>query len=185
MRSKATQSGKLNNITDCYIIIPNAGMIIMNNLPDISDSKDAIYNSEAIIGRAAPLYTYSHSGDRIINMQIHFFVVNKDDAITNLTKLRWLQSAVYPRQGDNGSQASVAPFKPPPICQIRCGDLLAKGQAVCAYLRSYSVKFPTDVAWDTNSETFCPFKFDVDTSWTVAYTSSDLPFQDRIITSGY
>lgn len=184
-RSKATQSGSLNNITDCYIVIPNAGTIILNNLPDISDSKDAIYNGDPIIGRASPMHTYSHSGDRNISMQLHFYIVDKDDAINNLQKLRWLQSAVYPRRGDNDSQASVAPFRPPPICQIRCGDLLAQGTAICVFLRSYNVKFDTNVAWDINNETFCPFKLDVDTNWTVAYTSSNLPFQDRIITSGY
>jgi hypothetical protein len=57
-------------------------------LPEISDSKSAIYNNEPIIGRSFPLYTYSHSGDRSLNIQLHFFVVDVDDAVKNLGYLR-------------------------------------------------------------------------------------------------
>jgi hypothetical protein len=176
--NKATNNGSLNPIGRCTIYIPNAGEIILNNLPDISDSKDAVYNNEAIIGRSTPLYTYSHSGDRTISMQLHFFVVDQSDAKKNLAQLRWLQSALYPRIGSDND----TPFKPPVICQIQCGSLLASNGPLCCFLKSYSVKFPTEVAWDEN--TFCPFKFDVETSWTVVYASDDLPFQDRIFRSG-
>lgn len=180
---KATNNGSLNPILDCEIKIPGAGVngamgiIKLNNLPDISDSKSAVYNSEAIIGRSFPLYTYSHSADRSINIQLHFFIVNEDDGQRNLQSLRMIQSAVYPRDGaDIG-----APFKPPPICTIQCGDLLAK-KPLCAVLQSYSVKFPTEVAWD--EVTLCPYRFDVDTNWLIVYTSSELPFQDRIVNYG-
>lgn len=182
---KATNDGSLAPIPSCTINIPSAGTIELNNLPDISDSKSAVYNNEAIIGRSFPLYTYSHSGDRSISIQLHFFVVDKNDAQKNLGYLRWLQSAVYPRDGGQNG----APFTPPPICQIKCGSLLAgnpqsgsSSQPLCCVLQSYSVKFPTEVAW--HEETFCPFRFDVDTSWLVVYTSNDLPFQDRIVSSG-
>ena len=181
---KATNDGSLATIPDCKIIIPGAGTIMLNNLPSISDSKTAIYNNEAIIGRSFPLYTYSHSGDRAISMQLHFFIVDQYDANKNLTYLRWIQSAVYPREGSNG-----APFTPPPVCQITCGSLLAgnpssggSAQPLCCVLQSYNVKFPEEVAWHGN--TFCPFRFDVDTSWLVVYTSDDLPFQSRIVSSG-
>jgi hypothetical protein len=49
---------------------------------------------------------------------------------------------------------------------------------VCAILRSYSVKFPTDQVLD--EQTLLPYKFDVSMSWEVVYASSDLPGQDRI-----
>jgi hypothetical protein len=173
---KSTTKGKLNEIYQCYINI-GSETITLNNLPDISDTKSAVYNQEGIIGRSFPLYTYSHSADRTINMQLHFFVVEKGDAARNLSDLKKLQSAVYPRDG----AGSGTPYQPPVICKIFCNKLLAD-EALCAVLQSYSVKFPTEVAWD--EETFCPFRFDVDTNWLVVYTSSNLPDNTRIIQSG-
>lgn len=174
--------GDLVPIEKCKIIIPGAGTILMNNLPDISDTKQAIYNNLSIMGRSFPLYTYSHSGDRVIALQIHFFVLRKGDATRNLADLRKIQSAVYPRKGN-----SDVPYIPPVICTLECGDLLSVsggqgGGPLCVILQNYSVKFPTDVAWD--EETLCPYRFDVDTSWYVVYTSADLPSADRIIRSG-
>lgn len=173
---KATNSGKLNPIKDCSLTIPNAGEIVMNNLPDISDTKSAVYNNESIMGRSFPLYTYSHSSDRSISLQIHFFIIEKGDGAKNLQYLRWIQSAVYPREGSGG-----APYQPPPVCTLQCGKLLAS-EKICVILQSYSVKFPTQVAWE--EETYCPFRFDVDTSWLVVYNSQDLPYQSRIVKSG-
>lgn len=189
---KATNNGSLAPIPEdkCYIIIPGSELkeekIVLNNLPDISDSKAAVYNNEAIIGRSFPLYTYSHSADRTISMQLHFFVVDKNDVSLNLQYLRAIQSAVYPREGTAGG----APFVPPPVCVIRCGNLLGT-KPLCCVLQSYSVKFPTEVAWSTNgggtpdtSDFFTPFRFDVDTQWLTVYSSVDLPYQTRIVRSG-
>lgn len=180
---KATYRGSLAPIERCHIHIPGAGTIRMNNMPDVSDSKSAVYNNEGIIGRSFPLYTYSYSGDRTINMQIHFFIINEGDGRKNLQHLRWIQSAVYPQDPNlAGAQSSNgAPYKPPPVCSIQCGDMLSQ-EPLCALLQSYSVKFPTEVAFDV--ETYCPFRFDVDTNWLIVYTSSDLPFQDRIVRIG-
>jgi hypothetical protein len=179
LNRKSTFSGDLAYIPDCEIVIPGAGSPIrMRSLPDISDSKSAVYNSEGIIGRSFPLYTYSHSADRSLNIQIHFFIINQGDGERNLADLRKIQSALYPRPGGDLG----VPYKPPPICTIKCGKLLAQ-TPVCAILQSYSVKFPTEVAWD--EDTYCPYRFDVDTNWLVVYTSSTLPFQEQIITAGY
>src|SRR5215210_643255 len=99
---KATVSGKLSPIPDCYIKIPGPNKtshtVVMRSLPDISDSKSAVYNSEAIMGRSFPMYTYSHSADRNLSVQLHYFVTEPGDAVDNLQDLRWLQSAVYPRE---------------------------------------------------------------------------------------
>ena len=201
---KATNKGVLNPIPDCYIIVPirgapatitpgeTPGKIELTALPDISDGKSANYSSEDIIGRTAPLYTYSHSGDRSIGMQLHFHVVQEGDAQRNLGYLRLIESAVYPREGAAGSGA---PFRPPVICKLRCGDLLSTREEpeLCAILTSYSVKFPTEVAWENTENPFvnleggqyCPYKFDVDTSWIVVYTNPELPFADRIVQTGY
>ena len=195
---KATISGKLTPISKCEIRIPlgkdkwitdertgqriDAELIELNNVPDISDSKSAVYNNEAIIGRSFPLYTYSHSGDRTINIQMHFYIVNPGDGARNLRYLRTIASATYPREGMAIGTATL-PYRPPPICRIKCGDLLAtQGEHICAVLQSYSVKFPTEVTWD--EFTYCPHKFDVDTTWLTVYSSENLPWQSRIFRSG-
>lgn len=152
-------------------------VIILNNLPDISDSKQAQYNDEPIMGRSSPLKTYSHSTSRKISMGLHFYVTKPGDLETNMDYLRALESAVYPRNGT----AYDMPFLPPPICKLKCGPLLSSGYDICAVLLSYSVKFDTRVAW---SEGLVPFKMDVDTEWEVVYKSSDLPSQQNILFTG-
>lgn len=177
---KATNNGSLIEIPDCYIVIPGTGangsegIIKLNNLPDISDTKNAVYNSEGIIGRSFPLYTYSHSADRSINVQIHFFIINPGDGQRNLSYLSMIKSAVYPRSGVSQN----TPFQPPPVCRIKCKNLL-DSRELCVVLESYSVKFPTEVAWEQDS--YCPYRFDVDTNWKVVYTSENLPFQEDMI----
>lgn len=174
------EGGPLIPINDCYIIIPigkKTFKFTFDNLPDITDQKSASYNDEIVIGRASPLKTYAQSDNRSISMQIHLIVSKPGDVDYNLQALRAIQSATYPREGENG-----APFVPPPICRIRCGDLLANGKELCVILKSYSVKFPTEVAWDEKK--FTPFKFDIDTQWDVVYKSADLPGQERIYSLG-
>lgn len=174
--------GDLVEIGACYILIPGSGLpnskIVMTNLPDISDQKSAAYSDENVIGRSSPIKSYSNSENRTISWQLHFFVVRPRDVQDNLQQLRALESALYPRVDPNAG----VPFIPPPICRLRCGNLLARGQELCAVLKSYSVKFPTDVAWDEVE--FTPYKFDVETSWDVVYRSTDLPGQDRIVQIG-
>lgn len=148
----------------------------MNNLPDITDSKSVSYNDESVIGRTTPIKTFSYSENRTISMQIHLFVTSSGDLAKNLKTLRILESAAYTRSGSGG-----APFIPPPVCKIECGRLLGDG-GVCVVMKSYSVKFPPDVAWD--EKTLLPFKFDVDTSWDVVYSSKALPGQQNILKSG-
>lgn len=172
--------GALVPIDDCYIIIPTGSEefeLKFKVLPEISDSKTASYNDEQVIGRASPLKTYAQSDNRTISVQIHMVVSESSDVEYNLSAMRAIQSAVYPRNGDNG-----APFVPPPVCRIKCGKLLSSSEELCVVLKSYSVKFPTEIAWD--EQTLLPYKFDIDTSWDVVYKSADLPGQDRIFTSG-
>lgn len=185
MPAATTIGGALVPIKDCYIKIPceDCGLetgefeLKFKVLPEIGDSKTVSYNDENVIGRASPLKTYSQSDNRTLSVQIHMIVSSPDDVEYNLSAMRAIQSAAYPRNSANG-----APFVPPPICRIKCGKLLSQGQELCVILKQYSVKFPTEVAWD--EETFVPYKFDIDTSWDVVYKSADLPGQDRIFTSG-
>lgn len=166
--------GQLNPIENCWVIIPNYKKIMVKALPDLGDSKSASYADEPIMGRSFPLKTFSHSENRSINLQIHFYATKKSDLTENLNSLRAIQSAVYPRD-ENGQ------FLPPPVCSLKCGGLLASSP-LCVVLKSYSVKFPTDVVWD--EDLYVPWKFDVDTTWETVYKNSDLPGQDRIIESG-
>lgn len=197
---KATRiGGPLNVIDDCYIIIPYDGAkppepprqsdptfvfmdkmvkVVMDNLPDISDTKSANYSDETIIGRSNPVKTFSQSDNRSISMQIHFIVSKPSDIYVNLQKLRAIQSALYPREGEEGS-----PFIPPPVCKMKCGNLLSTKE-ICVILKQYSVKFPTDIAWDYTSRNFTPYKFDVETTWDVVYSSSSLPGQREIFDAG-
>lgn len=180
--------GALIPIENCYIIIPCEGCggqyasggefkLIFKTLPDISDSKTASYNDETVIGRASPLKTYAQSDNRTISASLHMVVSDPGDVEYNLAAMRAIQSAVYPRKGVNG-----APFVPPPICRIKCGKLLSEGEELCVILKSYTVKFPTEIAWDES--TFAPYKFDIETQWDVVYKSADLPGQERIFSSG-
>lgn len=174
---KATKpNGDLQRLDKAYLIIPNYGTIYFYNLPELGDSKNASYNTDGIIGRSSPIHTYSHSDTRQISVQFHFFVLTEDDIDYNLNSLRAIQSCVYPRQGEQG-----APFKPPVVCRLKVGELLGDTD-LCVVLQQYSVKFPTEVAWD--EDTYLPYKFDIDTTWWTVYNSSALPYQSNIIESG-
>lgn len=195
MPAATIRGGALIPIENCYVSIPCEGcdsglsglgaeyasndefILRFKVLPDISDSKTASYNDETVIGRASPLKTYAQSDNRSISMQIHMVVSSQEDVNYNLAAMRAIQSAVYPRKGQNG-----APFIPPPICRMKCGSLLSEGQELCVILKSYSVKFPTEIAWDES--TLMPYKFDIDTQWDVVYKSMDLPGQERIFQTG-
>lgn len=167
--------GDLVKIPKCNITIQGE-VIDMFILPDISDSKGASYNDETIIGRSFPVKTYSHSDNRSISIEIHFIALRKEHIQRNLHWLRLLESATYPRDGTGG-----APYTPPPICKIECGKILGDG-GICAVLKNYSVKFPTDQVWD--SDTLLPYKFDVSTTWDTVYASSSLPGQEMIAQNG-
>jgi hypothetical protein len=179
----------------CYLIIPDisisdvpsaqqfAGRIDLYILPDITDSKSAKYNDEMVMGRSFPIKTYAESDNRSISMKLHFVVWNSNGGmfdpgtpLYNLRCLNLIRSAVYP------VDSTAAPYEPPPICKIRCGQLLSNNNDVCVILKQYSVSFPTDCAWD--EVTKCPYKFDVDTSWDVVYSTSSLPGQAKIIRDG-
>lgn len=174
---KATlPGGDLVPIPDCYVICGDGNWIDMKILPDISDSKSAAYNDEPIIGRSLPLKTFSHGENRSISWTAHFIVCKSGDAEEILSNLRSIEGCVYPTD-----TSTATPYEPPPICKIKCGMILGDDE-LCVVLKSYSVKFPTDIAWDEDN--YIPYKLDVDMSFEVVYDSNDLPGADRIFTSG-
>jgi hypothetical protein len=178
-------TGILKPIDDCYIKVKvgvKTYTINMYILPDISDSKQASYSDETGIGRSAPIKVFSHGETRSISWTAHFFSATKDIATENLQNLRILEYLVYP---DNNRNSIVSP---PPIARIRCGDLLSNDE-LCVVLKSYTVKFPTDVAWQTfesevGTGSYMPIKFDVDMTFEVVYQTVKLPGTQRILNFG-
>lgn len=178
---KASEDGQLKKINDCWIEIKGT-RIVMHALPDISDSKGAIFNDETAIGRATPIKAYAHSEARQISMTIHMYGATLDEIDENISHLAMIESAVYP-------QKSGDPFTPPPICKLHCGRVLKpgynnSGEPLCAILKNYSFKAPIDVPWVDVYGGLFPIKFDIDTTWEIVYASSDLPGQERIFAEG-
>lgn len=173
--------GTLIPIYECFISIPelSAEDIVMEILPDISDSKSASYPDETAMGRSMPFKSYQNSENRAISWTAHFMAQKKGDTEKMIKWLRIIEACTYPLSNSNG-----VPYAPPPICHLRCGDLLSKiGSAeLCAVLKSYSVKFDTSVPWDET--TFVPYKMDVDMQFEVVYNQSDLPGAERIMEDG-
>ena len=171
------QNGELNDIDNCYIDILGK-QIVLNILPDITDQKGANYVGEPVIGRSSPMKSYSHSEERTVSMTLHFAITKPGDARKILDHIRQIQSAVYPREGN-----ADVPFIPPPVCSINCGKLLGD-KPLCVVLKSYNIRYPTDVAWDQSEKIYLPVKVDMETSWDVVYQSSKLPGMESIMGSG-
>lgn len=177
--AKATQnSGELIDIPECWIEIPQLNAkIVMNNLPDISDSKSASYSDETSIGRSTTFKNFSHSDNRTISWTCHFFLCKYRDDEIILKNIRILEACVYPITDNTGG----APYAPPPICHLKCGKLLGEDY-ICAVLKNYSVKFDTNLPWSEDS--YIPYKVDIDLQFDVVYNQSNLPGAERIMKLG-
>lgn len=173
MARATSQTGVLQFIDDCGILIPGARLIKCRILPEISDSKGASYNDEPVMGRSSPIKTFSHSDNKTLSVKWHFIVTRPADVESNLLDKRALESAAYPRQG--------SPYRPPPVCLIKCGRVLGDSP-LCVILRNYSANYPTNVSWD--NRTLLPYYFTMDLAWDVVYASTDLPGQERIAQIG-
>jgi len=168
------RSGRLKPISPkCFIQVGSTPPIYFNNLPDLSDSKGANYESTPVIGRATPIVAYANSEIRNISCSINLFVQDQSDCKKNLAILRTLQSAVYPMKGEFG-----VPFFPPPLCKIQCGSLLSE-KPICCIMKECSVKFPTDVPWD--AETLCPYRLEISMTLEQVFASQNLPNSNLIL----
>lgn len=181
--SRATNDrGVLQDLKNCSIEV-GGNPVPLRIVPEITDSKSASYNDEPIIGRSIPLKTFSHGENRSITMNVHFVVTEFQDIDLNLKYLRILESAVYPR---DEPWSSRAPYLPPPICKLECGQLFGTGH-VCAVMKSYSVSFPDSVPWDdddTGTGTYLPYKITVNLQFDVIYRTELLPGSERIMQTG-
>jgi len=151
----------------CEIQTP-CGCINLKILPDITDSKGAHYVGEPTPGRSSPMLTYAYSEPRSINTELHFMTTIFQDIPDNIRAIRIIQSLVYP-----GAASGIAPFTPPPVVRFICGTLLDGVNGLCLILKNYSIRYPTDVAWDVVS--FLPYKFSISCSWEVVYPCNKLP----------
>ena len=175
--------GKLNPIPNCYINIPslNNETIPMYIVPDLSDSKGAVFSEENGIGRSSPFTSFQHSEARQIGWTAHFILTNKNDQDAILKYIRLLEACVYPLTKD-----TPGPYSPPPIVKLKCGLLLSGNNyqdEIPAILKSYTLKFDTSVPWDT--KTLMPYKIDIDLNFVVVYNQSKLPGAEMILQSGY
>lgn len=171
--------GKLSRIEDCYIRASDF-IIHMNNLPDITDSKDASYAEESGMGRSTPFKTFNSGGSRKIGWKIKMISYDQESILENLDNLRKLESCVYPRP----DPANAIPYIPPRILSLKCGSLIANTE-VTAILMSYSVTFPSDQVWNTTEQgKYLPAKIDVDLNFEIVYDSRYLPGANRIIELG-
>jgi hypothetical protein len=150
-------------------------------LPDISDSKNATYADMTGIGRSMPIKVFSHGEIRQIGWTAHFFGETVERIYKNLDQLRLLESLTYP------DSSPLLPVIPPKVAKIKCGRILADTE-LCAILKSYSVKFPTDVVWfsvdNGKGGNYIPTKFDVDLQFEIVYSNSTLPGAEKIISVG-
>lgn len=151
----------------CEIQTP-CGCINLKILPEITDSKGAHYMNDPAPGRSSPMLTYAYSEARNINTDLHFMITKFEDIEENLKALRIIQQLVLP-----GPQSGVAPFTPPPVVKFTCGWLMDGPEGLCLVLKSYNIRYPTEVAWDVT--TFLPYKFTISCSWEVVYPCNKLP----------
>ena len=151
----------------CEIQTP-CGCINLRILPDITDSKGAQYVNDPAPGRSSPMLTYAYSEPRNISTELHFMITRFEDIEENLKAIRIIQNLVLP-----GPQTGIVPFTPPPVVRFICGVLMDGPDGLCMVLKNYSIRYPTDVAWDIG--TFLPYKFSISCTWEVVYACSKLP----------
>lgn len=167
---KATiPGGDLNSLPQCYIVVDNY-TIEMDILPDISDSKSTNYANENAIGRTAPFVIFSNGELRNVSWTCHFICKKEGDTQKYMKHIRALQSACYPTN-ESGH--------PPPICRLYCGTLLSTSE-LCAVLKSYSIKYDTNVPWEEDD--LIPYKLDIDLQFDIVYNQSELPVSNDILT---
>ena len=170
--------GKLKNIKDIYIEV-DGEPIYAYILPDISDSKSASYADENSIGRTTPFKNYSYSENRVITWTHHWIVDVRSRVDQIYNEIRQLQALTYPTK-------DISPYAPPWIAHIKAGDILAK-EPLCCVLKSYNIKYATDVPWYSNSSNTVsiPYKVDMDLNFEVVYDNSagQIPYADDIIIS--
>ena len=121
---------------------PVKDVIPFQFLPEVvRDSKVAVYNDIAIVGRSSPAKNYSHSGARNVNFTLQFFAAPEAglrmiDPILIKTRIDALRALVVP-------DYSGFIVQPPPRCIIHLGLQMAF-LGVC---KSVSVSYQGGSPW--------------------------------------
>lgn len=121
---------------------PVKDVIPFQFLPEmVRDSKVAVYNDIAVIGRSSPVKSYSHSGARTINFALQFFAAPEAglrmiDPVLIKTRVDALRALVVP-------DYSGFVVQPPPRCIIHLGLQMAF-MGVC---KSVSVSYQGGSPW--------------------------------------
>ena len=182
MGNATDRNGNLIEIFDCYIRASGdpAVKIVMNNLPEISDSKSATYSEETAMGRSVPIKAFAQGSSRKIGWKMIVIAPSNDEQLKAINNLRFLESCVYPK----ADPSNLLPYIPPRVLSIKCGRLLSDSE-LSVILTDYSVDFPTDQPWSYYTNTlYLPYKFTLSLTFEVVYDSRQLPGADRIIRLG-
>lgn len=178
----ATETGNgypLKPIPDCYIDTGENGKIEFYSLPNITDGKSASYPEVQIMGRSAPLVTYSSSSSRTISLTFHLYVTRKSDIQKNNEIIKKIIALVHPEYDNT--------YLPPRIAKIKCGKFLGGQQTdgVPVLLQNYSIQYDTETQWFEDGGIYMPLQQQITTSWLVVYTWSNVPGHKDVIAGNY
>ena len=101
-------------------------------LTGFTDQVSANFNEKTTYGRMDPIYTYQNTV-RVINFSIDIPAVGPHEARKNLTKLKRLQTLLYPTYDNEEGSASLI-ISTAPLFQIKFNNLIADPDASGGYL---------------------------------------------------
>ena len=157
----------------CYIIIDDF-TYDFRSLPEISDSKQANYNSQTVFGRSSPIRSYSDSGARSISVNFDLYNTDEESRSTNASFLRYLAVAVHP---------TYEGYQPPPICKFACGSLLSgkidgDPEPISCLIMDYNISYGRDSIFD---DKMMPFHVSGSLNLEVVHSRASLPGKKEVI----
>lgn len=201
---KATDSSTFNltPLPDCWIMLPGSGFkddkIRLFALPEITDTKEAIYSDQTVQGRSSPVKTYSYSSNRTISLIMHLYVTQNSDIERNLKIIRAISALAHPEYNNT--------YLPPRVAKLKCGRLISDDpDGANVILRSYEVTYETEVQWfwqdaiepeqlppgvfgppsPGKQGTYMPLHVSIPTQWDVVYDWQKLPGHQDVIEGRY
>lgn len=176
--------GDLRDVPECFLdvgeINGQSGIITLNALPEISDSKSVRYSDQTVQGRAAPIKTYAYSENRTISLTLHLYVTKQFDIGRNLQIIRAIASLTHPEYNNT--------YLPPRVARIKCGKLLSEDErGVPVVLKSYEIQYDNSVQWfwDDEIQTYMPLHVAIPTQWDVVYSWTSLPGRESVLVGRY
>lgn len=133
------EKNKVFSMIDNYVYLYHTGTLIaIPTFPEqIDDSMGTAYNSTSLLSRSAPIFSYSNSGPRSMQISLHLHrdmmdEINTNSSLLNIDNLssvdyldrliRELQSAALPKYSTAEKMVN------PPLVAVRFGeDIFCKG----------------------------------------------------------